>query len=311
MPRRQANDMRAECLVQCRQGLRADHRGLRGTPTETPCEGPAYFWAPSSQGPWYTITHTPPATEKTTWTLWKNATAPGCTHVALCLLQITPLAAFSLDPVCQHRLDCRPFKEPPRVTHTMRFPALYACHMHRGPGPPERMRCTTKRACISPGTQEGGRILPETGFAARMPRWPDTPPGPSHRSPGQVGHSLKGGPLQVHHEVPHRGIFWLRKRAPFWAHIPAPESADKKVRADSRPSHFCPPIPGPNNGPKKGPTLRPQKQSRGAGRRGARHGSEAPGKRRTTLTPPACRHHVLPALDCLTARRTPSLTNPW
>ena len=110
--------------------------------------------------------------------------------------------------------------------------------------------------------------------------------------------------------VPTRGIFGLRTRAPIWAHIPAPESADKKVRADSRPSHFCPPIPGPKNGPKKGPTLRPQKQSRGAGRRGARHGSEAPGKRRTTLTPPACRHHVLPALDCLTARRTPSLTNP-
>ena len=192
----------------------------------------------------------------------------------------------------------------------MRFPALYAWHMHRGPGPPDRMRSTQRRACISPGTGVG-RVLQETCFAARMLRRPQAPHGPSQKSPGQVGHTLKRGPLQDHHKGSNPRYFRAPNAGPDLGPHSGPRIGGQKGEGRHRPSHFCPPIPGPNNGPKKGPTLRPQKQSRGAGRRGARHGSEAPGKRRTTLTPPACRHHVLPALDCLTARRTPSLTNPW
>ena len=112
MPRRQANAMRAECLIQYRQGLRADHRGLRGTPTETPCEGPAYFGAPSSQAPWYTITHTPPATDNTTWTLWKNP-LHRVAHMLLCVFcKLDPLLLFLSTPCVSTASTVDPSRNP-------------------------------------------------------------------------------------------------------------------------------------------------------------------------------------------------------
>jgi len=55
---------------------------------------------------------------------------------------------------------------------------------------------------------------------------------------------------------------WLRRRTPFPAHVLAPESADKRVRANSRPSLFCPRVSAPENGPKNGAAVRAHKWSR-------------------------------------------------
>lgn len=52
---------------------------------------------------------------------------------------------------------------------------------------------------------------------------------------------------------------WLRKRTPFGARFLAPESADKRVRANSRPSLFCPRISAPENGTKYGAGFRARK----------------------------------------------------
>ena len=53
----------------------------------------------------------------------------------------------------------------------------------------------------------------------------------------------------------HGPVFGASGWALFWARFSAPELADKSVRADCRPSPFCPPILGPECGPKSGPAF--------------------------------------------------------
>ena len=114
MPRRRPNGMCAECLVRGGQVLRADHRELRGTPPDTPCDGPANFWAPSSKSPWYTITRTHPATQPTTWILWKKCNCTGLhTSCSMSSANHTPCLVFWPPRVAAppSTVDCP--KEPP------------------------------------------------------------------------------------------------------------------------------------------------------------------------------------------------------